>query len=348
VERNVIAANRGDGVEISAVRADLLIGTRDNIVAGNLITDNAGNGVHVLDGAAANRIGTDGTAVNTVEGNWITGNLKDGVRVVGEGTVKNSIRGNSIHSNTLLGIDLAGDGVTLNDWQDPDTGANELQNYPVLTSATVLAGGTRVRGRLRSLPSTSFIVDFYANVASDTSGHGEGQRWLGSTVVTTGPGGFAFINILLGEPTIPGEFITATATEELTGNTSEFSAAIMIRTDWDFRSPTPGVPMEVLFDAGRPRIAPSTLEMLRTMEPSDGSSVSREETALATNARSCGGARELAARDAVFATELGATLKGALVNWKPMHLLDELAGAPEAAVAQWAEAPRRHVHPLRV
>ncbi len=55
-----------------------------------------------------------------------------------------------------------------NDAGDGDTGANDLQNFPVLTSVDVLGpqgSGTRFQGILHSAPSTTYDLDFYANPA---------------------------------------------------------------------------------------------------------------------------------------------------------------------------------------
>ena len=56
----------------------------------------------------------------------------DGVEVAGALSVENTIRSNSIFGNGGLGIDLGTSGVTPNDPDDPDSGPNDLQNFPVL------------------------------------------------------------------------------------------------------------------------------------------------------------------------------------------------------------------------
>ena len=48
------------------------------------------------------------------------------------------------------------------------SGANERQNYPIITSAAPEGGGTRVIGTLNSLASTTFDLDFYANSVCST------------------------------------------------------------------------------------------------------------------------------------------------------------------------------------
>ena len=103
--------------------------------------------------------------------------------------------------------------------------------------AEPVADGTRVVGTLDSLPDTSFVVDFYANVSIDPSGYGEGERWVGSVAVMTDSLGHAAFDV--GLPAIPvHQFVTATATALLgidprigqtIGSTSEFSSARLIK-----------------------------------------------------------------------------------------------------------------------
>ena len=60
--------------------------------------------------------------------------------MVGAGD-RNAILGNEIYSNTLRGIELDVAGFTGIDPDDLDTGPNELQNYPALTSAIINGAG---------------------------------------------------------------------------------------------------------------------------------------------------------------------------------------------------------------
>jgi len=171
------------------------------------------------------------------EGNVVAFNERAGVRVGGTSTGV-SIRGNSMRDNGALGIDLIGanglPGVTPNDPLDADSGANRLQNYPVLTSASArrVAGSgrsaTTVGGRLRSAPNRAYQLDFYASAAADPSGHGEGAQHLGSLTVITDAQGVAAFTASLLTPFAPGPSISATATDA-DGNSSEFSRALPLR-----------------------------------------------------------------------------------------------------------------------
>jgi len=57
--------------------------------------------------------------------------------------------------------------VTPNDLCDGDTGANNLQDFPVLTSLSSSAGNTTIQGTLNSSPNTTFTIEFFSNAAPD-------------------------------------------------------------------------------------------------------------------------------------------------------------------------------------
>ena len=210
---NMIVGNSGPGIAIAS---------DSNVVTGNTIGDfgfgNAGNGVTISGTASSNQIG----GVNNGDGNSIFENGAAGVAVTGTGTA-NSIVGNSISSNTDLGIDLGTSGITANDATDPDTGANTLQNFPVLTDFTTAAGNSTVHGTFNSTPNTQFRIDFYGVPQCDGSGNGEGDTPVGSVNVATDGSGNATINATI--PEIGDHFVSATATGPGTtgsGSTSEF------------------------------------------------------------------------------------------------------------------------------
>jgi hypothetical protein len=181
------------------------------------------------DAADNNMIG--GTAAGM--GNRIIGSGFDGVLVLGDAT-GNQIRSNAISKNGGLGINLqfnfeAPPPVTPNDVGDVDTGPNNQQNFPVLTLATRSGGNTIVKGMFNSKSKTSFQLDFFASTKRDPSGFGEGEKFLGSGIVTTNSSGNAAISAILPTSVPDGQFITATATDP-DGNTSEFSQSIRVGT----------------------------------------------------------------------------------------------------------------------
>ena len=235
--RNVIAANSADGVIIRAIGVSaktIVQGNHIGVAANGTLLGNGGFGVAVQ-GTHDNTIG--GT-VNGA-GNVIAGNGSAGLALqfAGVQPVGNSVRGNSIGSNGALGIDLGADGVTPNDACDADTGANGRQNAPVLTSAPGLGA---LQGMLNSKPATAFVLDFYASPASDPSGFGEGQIYLGSKNVTTDAGCAASFSVTFKQPIPAGHTVTATATDP-GNNTSEFSAGLLVPGAIAVSAPNTGV-----------------------------------------------------------------------------------------------------------
>ena len=225
-DRNLISGNTVDGVQI------LGAGTQGNVVEGNYIgldvtgtvdLGNTNQGVAIFGGASNNTIG--GTAAGA--GNVISGNGNVGVQIDDAAETGNAIWGNSIYGNGSLGIDLNKNGVTANDAGDADTGANNLQNYPVLTSAVTTGAQVTITGSLNSTASRTFRIEFFSSVTADPSGHGEAERYLGFVNVTTPGSGNIAINATLMSTVAVGEAITATATNLTTNDTSEFSLNVL-------------------------------------------------------------------------------------------------------------------------
>jgi parallel beta-helix repeat protein len=197
-------------------------------------------GSSLVQGLVLNRFNRNGIRINSddntlrcnyigsdVSGSNPAGNGGDGVFITTAST-RNRLEDNVIFSNNGLGIDLDTNGVTPNDPDDGDSGANELQNFPILTAANSFGPFLHLSGILNSTPSSSFRLEFFANSSCDPSGQGEGERPLGTvTRSTDGNGDDVFLFIILPASVPAGEFITATATDD-NGNTSEFSACEVV------------------------------------------------------------------------------------------------------------------------
>ncbi len=236
----------------------LVIGTGNTVggpteAAGNVIAGNI-NGIEIVRSnnlVQHNWIGTDvsgtidlgnvgpGIFLNDGSGNLVLENVIAFNGIFGGGTgiaalsraAGNPILSNSIYANEGLGIDLGDDGVTPNDEGDPDTGSNNLQNYPVLASAISSGATTTITGTLNSLPESGFLIQFFTNEVVDPSGFGEGKTFVGQTQVITNTDGDATIDVDTSVQLVTGAFVTATATllgAESFVETSEFSAAIPV------------------------------------------------------------------------------------------------------------------------
>ncbi|MFV2071845.1 MAG: hypothetical protein ACC742_04225 [Thermoanaerobaculales bacterium] len=240
------ATNVMSGALSGATSLAIGSGCSGNLVQNNLLGTDISGTIN---------LGNDGTAVlvyeangNTIGGSTVAANTiaysQTGVDLVGDTATGNLIVGNTIFGNTALGIDLCSvfsvvslpnatliqcddpTAVSPNDAGDLDTGANNVQNFPVLTSIVHGAGITTIGGTFNSTPSSTFTLDFYSNSSCNPSVHGEGEIRLGSEVVSTDATGNSTISAVLAADVPPDHFVTATATDA-GNNTSEFSRCLV-------------------------------------------------------------------------------------------------------------------------
>ncbi len=216
-----------------------------NVLAGNSFTGpsptfgytvwiyGSGNTVGgVLPGAGNTFTGADGAAVIVdpgASGNAILGNSIEGTRAATVDPVQNGA-GLGIDLEEATGLpppDQLAFGVTANDPGDVDAGANDLQNFPDLTSASAEGGTTTVEGSLSSQANETYRIEFFSSPACDPSGYGEGEVFLGATSETTNGAGLVPFTAELPVSVAPGDVVTATATDE-GNNTSEFSACVTV------------------------------------------------------------------------------------------------------------------------
>ncbi len=225
--RNVISGNTKIGIFASDAE----------VIQGNYIGTDASGTLGLGNGGAgveANGAGDMIGGTLSSEGNIIAFNGGAGVAVFFSANLfftgtENVIRHNSIFSNKGLGIDLGIDGVTPNDPGDGDTGANHLQNFPVLASAITSGGSTTITGEINTNANTALLVDVYANAEPDPSGFGQGQTFLGTIPVVTDSSGNATFTGTFPVTLTIGETVSATATTTGIapfGDTSEFSQDI--------------------------------------------------------------------------------------------------------------------------
>ena len=222
---------RGDEAEFND------IGSSANGGSGNEIAGNAAHGVYLTSGGANNNVRFNHMHDNAFDGvkilngddhlithNTIHDNGDSGVDISNGAGVStgNTISENSIYDNINRGIDLEGDiAVEPNDTGDGDTGPNNLQNYPELFA---VGDNAIAVGKLNSVPSRTYTIEFYSSPTCDSSGHGEGQTYVGETNVTTDGSGDVYFTHAFFFDVAVGDTITAIATDLLSGDTSEFSA----------------------------------------------------------------------------------------------------------------------------
>jgi hypothetical protein len=221
---NVIAGNSvGVVIRGEATAGNLIIGNFIGTTEAGASLGNLTDGISVT-GASNNMIG--GTTLG--QGNVIANQTGNGI-VISGAAVNDRVIGNIIFDNGGLGIDLGGDGPTANDPGDGDSGPNNLQNFPVITSASTSGSQIVISGTIDTQSGVTRI-EFFSSAACDGSGFGEGRLLLGATAVqaTGDPANPAPFTLTVSAP-IGRASIAATATNQL-GSTSEFSACVRANT----------------------------------------------------------------------------------------------------------------------
>jgi parallel beta-helix repeat protein len=229
-EGNLISGNNGMGIYIynSATDTTILGNKIGTDVTGTLPLGNI-TGIATANDIGGFRIG--GTApgeANVIAFNkgYLSYSLPVGVLVYNT-SKQIPIRGNSIHDNEGLGLALNG-GPTPNDPLDTDTGSNDQQNFPIVRSVAYGGSNIQVAGKFHSAPSTTYILDFYANPPCLRFPREflEGETYLGASELTTDAAGHADFDVTLPVAVENGARIAVTATDPV-GNTSEFSQRII-------------------------------------------------------------------------------------------------------------------------
>jgi parallel beta-helix repeat protein len=213
-----ISGNKADGVSIvnsSDVTVSFnQIGIDPNL---KLALPNAGNGIEL-----------QASSLCQIDNNTIANNTLNGIEVDDSNSTGDSLIGNGIFSNGHLGIKLGADNNTpLANHDGTVAGPNDDQNFPIITSALDSGGTVNYTATLHSTPNTSFDVDFFGSDVADPSGFGEGQFPLGGQGVTTDANGNATLSGGIGNTHL-GNFLAAIATNNVNGDSSEFSQAIKI------------------------------------------------------------------------------------------------------------------------
>jgi len=228
--RNVIGSSKQAGIQVNGNTTTV----QNNWLGLNPDSSPSPNGVGIqITGTKTNVV------ANRIEFNGI------GVSV--EGTARAAtILSNVIVNNSGLGIDLVRNpGVTPNDPLDSDDGPNGLQNFPDLVSVRREFDGlgnivTIIDGMLSApSPAPFYRLEFFAVGMADASGHGEGDRLIGTLDLNSAGGGVLPFQVVLPIDLFSIRFVSATATDLSTGSTSEFSKVAVVQ---DLIGPPDGSP----------------------------------------------------------------------------------------------------------
>jgi hypothetical protein len=240
---NTGAVNVGVGLFMINSNNNNIGGSAPN--EGNIIGNHNLNGILLVSNSSDNTfsynnigVGSDGTTNigNTINGITIAGNNTN--NKISNNTIANNQNGviisassgtptqitiskNSIYNNALLGIDL--EGTTANDLDDPDTGANNLQNSPEISAVNYL-GNVNVEVTY-NVPSAITNSAYPLTVEFFGADNGQGKKYISSDTFTLPGSKTVTLNLPNGFDQNDYNNIVATATDE-NGNTSEFGTSV--------------------------------------------------------------------------------------------------------------------------
>jgi hypothetical protein len=241
---NRIAGNTNDAIWIN--------GGSNNLVQRNALGVTA-KGLGFLNTGAGVRIGGgSGNVVGTAASSSVSGTLfANTIRFMGAGGVivasgiNNAVRSNLIYDNGSTGdgldIELGNNGPTVNDGGDADSGANNLQNFPLVSGLyyadTPAPNDTDVPatvGATLNAQAGAYRIDAYFSNRCDNGafhvlgrGHADAYAGTGGVTLPAGGGTTSFsMKVNLANVQSDG-FVSLTATDTL-GNTSEIGSCFSL------------------------------------------------------------------------------------------------------------------------
>lgn len=233
VLNNRVSGNAFDGIYIN--------GSDNNVVQGNQVGIDALGG-DAENGKAIRIVGGSNNAIGATASGGVFGTLLgNNIRYLSEaGVLVTSGTGNVVRSNQIVNtnifapdsvdIDLGSAGPAANDSNDGDSGANQLQNFPLvrgLSFASSPAPGatsvaTTIAARLNSQPGT-FRIDAYFSNGCNSVGRGRAQVYLGATTATIAGNSVDFSQAVTVPNVQSNAAVSFTATDA-SGNTSEIGS----------------------------------------------------------------------------------------------------------------------------
>jgi len=230
IHSNIISFNTSHAITIGGTAQRTLVFSNfiGNSLGNSNDSGNGGNAVRILSGSS-----------NRIRLNKIFRSASDGIVVLNTSRL-NQLDLNTFDGNQRQAIDLAPDGVNPIDLDVGQTGANDQQNYPLITDAL----GSNTQGEVLldfSSDNGNYTIDLYANSECFPSvgGFSQGKRIVGSAAAIvlscatavancTRQLRIPITNALIDGDALIGSGITAMATDGV-GNSSEISACRLYR-----------------------------------------------------------------------------------------------------------------------